>query len=217
MRSSRLRLFLVLVICSFADLSSGLCLSFGQESPRQDSRKLSCNAGNLNFACPEGFKLIPAGSQQDLALLFKKKYGLGLFVVAPGAEFDERRLMTDVTKTALANFFPKESQAFSWRPMNYSGSVSKYEVGGGMAKGFNGKLSVVIKYRRIRVNEKDIFVGYVAEFGKGGEAKQFFEGAGYGDSLAGCNEAVEVIYSITNEKVDEDHFPCELVVPSPAG
>ncbi len=217
MHNSSLRLVLVIVICSFACLSSGVGLSLGQKSSRQGSQKLSCKAGNLSFACPEGFKLIPIESEKNLALLFQKKYGLGLFVITPDSGFDEQKLMSDVTKAALSNFFPKESQSFSWKPINYSGSVSKYEVGGDMVKGFNGKLSVVIKYRHVKVKGKDIFVGYVAEFAKRNEAKEFFEGAGYGDSMAGCNAAVEVIYSITGEKIDEDHFPCELVVPAPAG
>ncbi len=217
MHSSNLRPVLLIAICSFAYLSSGMNLSLGQKSSDQSLQKLSCKAGNLSFACPEGFKLMPVESDKNLALLFQKKDGLGMFVIAPDTGFDEQKLMGDVTKTALAKFFPKESQSFSWKPINYSDSVSKYEVGGGMVKGFNGRLSVVIKYRHVKANGRDIFVGYVAEFSKGSEAKEFFEGAGYGDSMAGCNAAVEVIYSITGEKIDEDHFPCELVAPAPAG
>jgi hypothetical protein len=174
------------------------------------ARTSACAVGDIRFVCPKGFKPLSADSKQPLALFFRKQYGLGLFVASPEAGFDEQRFMTDLTKTTLAKMFPKESQTYSWKPINFSDWVSKFEVGGGMVLGFNGSLSVLIKYRHIRVKGKEVIVGYAAEFGRGAEAKESFERSSGGDSAPGCIASVEVIYSITGEKIDEKKPPCTL-------
>jgi hypothetical protein len=204
------RICMATVICCFV---FGASLSFGQSASRQRSKKSSCNVGDITFVCPKGFKPLPVESDRKFSLLFRKEYGLGLFVALPESGFDEQKFMSDVTKTTLAQIFPKESQAFAWKPLNFSDSVSKYEVGGGMAQGFNGALSVLVKYRHLKFKDKDILVGYVAEFGRGAEAKESFERGLGGDSMPACNASVEVIYAITGEKVDENNPPCTLVVP----
>jgi hypothetical protein len=216
MRDTNLRLVRAIAFCSFVCLLTGANLTFGQKPSRQGSQK-SCRAGKLSFVCPEGFKSVSTESEQNFALLFHKKQKLGLFVAMPERDFDERKVASDATKTALAKFYPEESQAWRWKPVNYSDTVSKYEVGGGMVEAFNGDLLVVIKYRRVKVNDKEIFVGYVANIIRGKEAQDSFEGAGYTDSLAGCNAAVEVIYSFTGEKINEEDPPCVFVTSRPVG
>jgi len=205
------RIFMVTVICCFV---LGASLSVGQTASRQSSKKSSCNVGDTAFVCPKGFKPLPVESEQKFSLLFRKEYGLGLFVASPESGFDEQKFMSDVTKTILVKIFPKELQSFAWKPLRFSGAVSKFEVGGGMAQGFNGTLSVLVKYRHLKFKDKDILVGYVAEFGRGAEAKESFERGLGGDSMPACNASVEVIYSITGEKIDENNPPCTLVAPA---
>jgi len=190
----------------------------GQKYSRRDLQKDSCKAGGVSFVCPEGFQALPVEEgQQNIALFFQRKYNLGLFVIGPEAGYDEQKLLSDATNTSLAKFFPKESSSYDWKPMDYSDSVSKFEIGGGMTKGFNGKLVVIVKYRHIKVDHKELFVGDIAQFFEGSEAKDFFQQDKYGDSIVGCDSAVEVIYSVTGEKLDEENRPCAVVTRIPAG
>ena len=173
-----------------------------------------CTSGDLHFACPQKFKPVPIESAQPFAFFHYKKYDVGLFVASPAPGFDERAYMTNVTKTTLAKMFPKESQTFSWKPVDFSGSFSKFEVGGGMVLGFNGSLGVLIKYRHVKFNAREIIVGYTSEFGRSSEGKEAFERGLGGDSMPGCYATVDVIYSITGEKMPENN-PCDLVVTIP--
>ncbi len=202
-----MRLFLVMVVCCFVLMTA---LGFGHSS----SEKQSCSVAQTHFVCPKGFKSISVDDKR-IALFSKKKYGLGLFVAAPESGFDEGKFMSDLTKTTLAKIFPKESQTYSWKPINFSDRVSKFEVGGGMVQGFNGKLSVLIKYRHLKFSGQELIVGYAAEFGRGSDAKESFERGLGGDSMPGCNAIVEIVYSITSEKIDESNPPCELIVSLP--
>ena len=165
---------------------------------------------DLHFACPKNFKPLPLEAAQQFTLFYWKKYDVGLFVASPPSGFDERTFMTNVTKTSLTKMFPKESQAFSWKPVDYSGRISKFEIAGGVAQGFNGSLGVLIKYRRLKFNGREIIVGYASEFGKGVEAKEAFGRGLGGDSMPGCYAVVDVTYSITGEEMPENN-PCDLI------
>ena len=83
-----------------------------------------------------------------------------------------------------------------------------------MAQGFNGSLGVLIKYRRLKFNGRDIIVGYASEFGRGAEAKEaFVRGLG----VIRCRDVMRSwmsIYSITGEKMPENN-PCDLVGRDP--
>jgi hypothetical protein len=186
-------------------------LSFLLVWPSTEAKPSKCTFATLRFACPEGFKSLPLESQQSFALFHQKKYGVGLFIASPESSFDEPTFITKVTRTTLAKMFPKESQKYAWKPVDFSGSVSKFEIGGGMARGFNGSQGVLIKYRHLQFNGKEIIIGYAAEFGRGLQGKESFDRGLGGDSMPGCYAAVDVIYSITGEKMPDDN-PCDLVV-----
>lgn len=173
-----------------------------------------CSVGDVRFACPKNFKPVPLEPSQQFALYYWKKYDVGLFVASPPSGFDESVFMTNVTKTSLAKMFPKESQAFSWKPVDYSGRISKFEIGGGVAQGFNGSMGVLIKYRHLKFNGREIIVGYASEFGRGVEGKESFGRGLGGDSMPGCYGVVDVTYSITGEKMPENN-PCDLIVSVP--
>jgi hypothetical protein len=173
-----------------------------------------CAIGDLHFACPKNFKPVPLQSAQQFSLFYWRKYDVGLFVASPPSDFDERAFMTNVTKTSLAKMFPKESQAFSWKLVNYSGRISKFEIGGGVAQGFNGSVGVLIKYRHLKLNGREIIVGYASEFGKGVEGREAFGRGLGGDSMPGCYAVVDITYSITGEKTPENN-PCDLIVSLP--
>ena len=185
-------------------------LSFLLALPFVAAKPSKCSFANISFACPQGFKSLPIEPRQSFALFHQKKYGVGLFVASPDSGFDEQTLMTNVIKTTLAKIFPKESQTYAWKPVTFSGGVSKFEIGGGMAQGFNGSQGVLIKYRQLKFNGREIIVGYVAEFGRGLQGKEAFGRGLGGDSMPGCYAAVDLIYSITGEKMPENN-PCDLI------
>src|SRR5580765_528109 len=103
-----------------------LMLTFGSAIGANVS---DCSVGDVHFACPKNFKPLLLEPKQPFALYYWKKYNVGLFVASPSSDFDESAFMTNVTKTSLAKMFPHESQAFSWKPVNYSGRISKFEIG----------------------------------------------------------------------------------------
>lgn len=188
--------------------------AFGQQASHLTSKKSSCSAGTVTFTCPKDFKSLPIESKENLSLLFHRKNNLGLFVAIPESGFNEQKFMSEVVRTALTDMFPKESPEYAWKPFHYTDSVSKYEVSSGMVRGFNGALDVLITYRHIKVNGKEIFVGYVSGLGKGKEAEESFERGAITVDMNGCNASAEVIYSITGEKVDENNLPCSLITPA---
>jgi hypothetical protein len=63
----------------------------------------------------------------------------------------------------------------------------------------------------LKFNGREIIVGYTSEFGRSAEGKEAFERGLGGDSMPGCYATVDVIYSITGEKMPENN-PCDLVV-----
>jgi hypothetical protein len=209
------RLYMGTAIYCLMYLLAGPSLSFGQN--RKAAPKSSCAAGSVAFKCPKGFKSLPTESDLNLALMFHKDYNLGLFVAAPESGQDAQKFLNDVVKRALAKFFPKESDAYVWKlPADLSpDKVSKYEIGSVLTKGFNGTSTVYFRYRRLAVRGEDLFVGYIGKDSEGKKAKEFFEGDGSADSMSGCDATVELIYSITGEKINEDDPPCVIVTSTP--
>jgi len=126
-----------------------------------------CSVGDVRLACPKNFKPVPLEPAQQYNLYYWKKYNVGLFVAAPAPGYDESKFMANVIKTSLAKMFPKDSQDFDWKGVRYSGRISKFEIDGTIAQGFNGTLGVLIKYRRLKFNGRDIVVGYASDFGRG--------------------------------------------------
>jgi hypothetical protein len=94
-----------------------ITLGFSLAGSTIGAKPRDCAFGDLHFACPKNFKPVPLESAQGFALFYWKKYDVGLFVAPPRSDFDERAFMTNVTKTSLAKLFPKESQAFFWKPV----------------------------------------------------------------------------------------------------
>jgi len=173
-----------------------------------------CSVGNVRFACPKNFKQVPLEPTQEFGLYYWKKYNVGVFVAAPGAGYDESEFMANVIRTSLARVFPKDCQQFSWKGVPYSGRISKFEIDGTIAQAFNGSLGILIKYRRLKVNGRDIIVGYASDFGRDAEAKEAFDRGLGGDSMPGCYAAVDITYSITGEKMPA-HNPCDIVASVP--
>ena len=171
-----------------------------------------CSVGDVRFACPKNFKQVRLEPAQQFGLYYWNKYEVGLFVATPASGYDESKFMANVIRTSLARMFPKDSQEFSWKGVPYypSSRISKFEIDGTIAQAFNGSLGVLIKYRRLKFNGREIIVGYASDFGRGTEAKENFDRGLGGDSMPGCYAALETIYSITGEKMPENN-PCDII------
>jgi hypothetical protein len=196
-----LRVFSVVVLCSLALVSSTF------------SQKRTCKLGNSEFACPRGLRRIAIDPPGNHQLFLGKDFAL--FAAVPVSQDNDPTFVGELTKVALAKLFPTQSQNFVWKQLKYGEPVSKFEVRGGTSLGFNGAIGVVVKYRHVKVSAKELLVGYVAQLGRGADAKEVFDrglGADSVASLDGCSASVEVIYSITGEKVNENNSPCSLDV-----
>lgn len=189
-------------------ISFALVLAIGLAAPGNTS---DCSVGDVHFVCPKNFKRVSLDATQEFALYHWKKYNVGLFVASPPSGYDQSKFMTNIIKTSLAKIFPRDSQDFSWKGVPYSGRISKFEIDGSIVQGFNGSLGVLIKYRRLKLNDRDIIVGYASEFGRDLEGREAFGRGLGGESMPGCYAAVAAIYSTTGEKIPEEN-PCDLVV-----
>jgi hypothetical protein len=164
---------------------------------------------------PKDFALLPRGENENALFMYDKHDRLGLFIAVPPAPFKEDELVSTLIDTGISKFFPKEPHTYVWKPSSDYQKISKFEVGGGKTQGFNKRQRVLVLYRHLVVDRKDVWVGYVAEFDRGKEAAQMFNVSLGGESMPGCNATVEMIFSITGEKISEGHFPCELIAIRP--
>ena len=208
------RLFIFTAIyCLTAVLVTNEALA--QKSSSEKARqKTSCKAGNISFTCPNDFVSLPVEPEQKAILLFHNSKRYGLLVVEFEPDSNPYRLVNDIAVASLLKFFPTEKQEFIWKylaiPEEGLKSVSKYEVDGTEAIGFNGKIAVLFKHYQLKFKDKNFVIGYISEFGKGEEAKQRFEEDFVGDSMIACKPFVKLIYSITGEKEDRKNPPCIL-------
>jgi len=191
------------------------CLILWTSAISQRITRKGCRVGEAEFSCPKNFTRAPLEPASRFAIFIRNKPGVGLFVASPEPGFDEQRLIDEIIKATLARAFPKESLTFQWKRLKAMDHISRFESAGGVLHGFNGELLVQIKYRRIRVRDREFLIGYTAELGRGAQAKESLEIASGADSLesiAGCQAIVEIIYSITDEKIDRANDPCSLDV-----
>jgi hypothetical protein len=139
-----------------------------------------------------------------------------MFVAIPAAPFDEEKLLSTLTNSSLSNFFPRETQTFEWRQFEGHRKISKFEIGGAQSMGFNKSGLIIVRYHHFRFASQDIFLGDLFQWTEGNAKEVFNKGLG-GESMQGCNDMVEVIYSITGESNDQTNSPCDLVAISPSG
>ena len=192
------------------------CLLVGAHHPSAIQKKYA-RATSLNgfkFRIPKGHVAIPGNEIPDSVFLFSKKHKEGFFLSVPAAKFDEVELTNRNTTVALKKFFPEASQDYAWKPLADRRTVSKFEVGASKTMGFNNRELVIVQVHHFQVNGKEIFVGDLFKWSNGDEKEIFARGLG-GESMQGCNDLVEIVYSVTGEKIDETNSPCELIAILP--
>jgi hypothetical protein len=169
--------------------------------------------GGVTFQCPKYFRCEPVRLDDATVFLPHRSYPLGLFVVAPA------KATTDAELNALAGrvatqLFPEPAGTYQWKLVEKRDKISKSEVDGAQLQGLLGDFRVSVVYRRLRVRDADLIVGYVFRFGKGPKEVRHFERNLGGDSLPGFDASAELISSITGERI-EDLNPGFVPLPAP--
>ncbi len=169
----------------------------------------------ITFARPKRYALLPSDTG-NVIFMYNKNLREGLFIAALSAPFNQE-VITNLIKTSVGKSFPKEPQTWVWKQAGDYQKISNFETGGGKSLGFNKKHLVVAQYRHLVFEKKGILVGYVYEGSKGKQAEEEFN-MDYGsgtvvmvDPITVCDDSVEIIYSITGEKIDENNPPCGLL------
>jgi hypothetical protein len=208
---SACQVFLACILLAYAPLS----LSRGMRTlgePKRGPKKATVNG--VAFSIPKGYVAIPQTKTENSLFLFYRKYSEGIIVAVPGSLFDEATLLNSLTEAGLSTFFPEKSNNLQWKRLADYKKFSKFEIGGAQAMGYNKKDLFIVHSHHFRAHEKDIFIIDLFKWDNGGAADMFLGGLG-GESMQGCNDMVEIIYSITGEKIDDTNSPCELIAVSP--
>ena len=216
---NRVRAFLsVLFIFAFA------CAADAQGSNKKSSQKRTvpspvlCRINGLAFQCPKGFTSFFKNEEAGLWLFREntdKKFGL--FVSVPKTTFSENDLFDDLTKTVLAKIFPTQPQNYEWAASETvqfpdNEPMSKNQISSKTVKGYNKRHLVLGNLRHIAFNEKHFVVGYFIETDKGKDAAEQFENNFADAGYVTCNSQLQLIYSVTGEKLKKDEDPCEVTV-----
>ncbi len=169
----------------------------------------------MKFPIPKGYVAVQGTEVENSIFLFYKKYNEGLFISVPSATFNEFELLNSNTEIALNEFFPGSSQAYKWKPLNDRRKISKFEIGTSKAMGFDKKNLVILQVHHFLVAGRHLFIADLFKWTHGDLNQRFAMGLG-GESMQGCNDLVEIVHSITGEKIDDTNSPCELIALSPA-
>lgn len=167
---------------------------------------------------PQGYEWVNTQSPGNSYYFYDGKHREGMVVVVPPGPFVEPELLKTLKDDCLSTFFMQKkpaTQSYQWKVADTLRKVSKFEVGGGLAKGFNNNHLLVFEYRHIVFDHRDVFVGTIFEARKGKPAAAMFQGEETAMSMTTCGAAAELIYSFTGEKIDPERRPCELTANVP--
>ncbi|MCY7347121.1 MAG: hypothetical protein LH614_12975 [Pyrinomonadaceae bacterium] len=202
-------LFLVIFLCStfFADAQTK------RAKVKSQAAKVTavCKSNKVSFPCPEEYKIVLNGN--DSTGIFSAQnleFGYSVFLIAPKDNFDKPTLMTDAIKTLLKTLYPKKSQNYRWKDVEFANkkASSKFEINKKSSIGFNGNQIVTIDYRHILFEGKNVVAGTIVNgFFEGYQAESEFNEGRY-TTNGGCFDAVKIIHSITSEKDSDELDPC---------
>jgi hypothetical protein len=194
---------------SFLLLSFGFALaqSYSQDPGHKEKGEIA----GTEFSVPNGFNL---ERSSDLKVAFMRHENiehLALFVSVSEKQADDKYL-TKFSNTLVSLLFPNEKD-FRWKVLPSISGVkrSKYQTAAGNTKGFNQKKFFQIDYKILKVNNREIIVGYITKLGEDNEAKFLFStDRPMGGSVLGWHAQAHIIASITGERYEEVNPPTTL-------
>ena len=191
----------VLVVLVFVGLSSRI--SSAQLRSQDPGHKENAEVAGIQFSVPKSFTL-ESSSDSRVAFMRHNKYDLALFVAVPEQQVDDKYL-TALSNTLVSKLLPKH-EAFRWKllPSESDSKVSKFQTSSGNTKGFNDKSLFQTDYITVRINEREILVGYITQLGQfSNDAKYLFDLKGVaGMSMPGWYAQAHVLASVTGEKYE---------------
>ena len=155
-------------------------------APQRTSTRSERGTQSVAYVVPEGYAAVDGVSDDTVTLLAEPKYHSGLFVAALPSEADRAGLMRTVQERVAASGVADGPQTFEWalgRAPTGDQRASTYEVFNERRQGFNGQSRVVVQYRQIRKDGRDVLTGYYYVSGTGDDAERQFQSNSQGDSM----------------------------------
>lgn len=212
------RIFTVfLLVVSTAALAAGQLMDL---SAMQDpGHKEYSEVAGVKFSIPVGFDLRQPAPGADLAYMHDRRSSLGLYVAVPGAKPVDDAYVTSVSKTVAALALPGAGD-LKWKFVffNEETGASKFQTASGVAKGLSGKTYIQIDYLAVKVEGREVLIGYVTQSGSypGSNLKEMFSADGPGGlSMPAWYAHAHVVASVTGEKYRELNPGIRLVTPTP--
>lgn len=180
-------------------------------------KSLGCRSGTFAFKCPKDYKVLLSGMGTDrLFFANNPTYKYGVFAVFQPSD----TAMSDALPKILKVFLPKSSQQFEWKDVEADPrKSSKYEVESKRRIAIDKPISsyVTLEYRLIEYNGKRLLSGTVVDgyLGPIGIRESFDEGTH--TTNGGCFDSVDIIATLTKEKVDEEMGPCFFTITMSPG
>jgi hypothetical protein len=151
----------------------------------------------VKFVVPAGFQLEPSESHK-LEFMRSRSESVGLFVTLAERQVNDKYL-TDLSNELVARL-RREQDRFRWKILGtLEPSLSRYQTNRGIIKGLKGKTFVQVDYVVVKVQNKDIVVGSIAQFGEERTATFLFDVEGREYSVLGWQALFQLISSVTGE------------------
>ena len=131
---------------------------------RVTKKSAICKLNDISFPCPKEYKIVLNGNNSTGIFLAQSlEFDYSVFVIAPKDNFDKENLTADTTKILLKTLYPKESQNYRWKDVEFANKKvsSKFETGKKSSIGFNGNQIVTVDYHYISFKDKNFVVGTI--------------------------------------------------------
>lgn len=189
-------------------------------SPRQTSGVMTTGAQEVAYTTPDGYSEVANQSTDGITLFSNERYHNGLFVATLPSEAARANLMLAVQERVARVAASGESQVFDWAPNTAptgNQPASAYEVFNERRHGFNGESRIVVQFRQIRKDGRDLLTGYYYVSGNGAEAAQQFRGNSVGDSAGAGADWAKLVGSLIGEEPRNMSAPPPPAGPPPPG
>jgi hypothetical protein len=207
-------LFIFAAILSLTSLTFSQNKNANRKSQTVD-QTVNCKSNEFSFPCPKEYKIVLNGTGSTGLFLAKNlEFDYSVFVVAHESSVDKEKLLTEVTTTILKTLYPKDSQVYRWKDVEFQNNkaTSKFETRKKLSLGFNENQLVTVDYGHISFKNKNLIAGtIVVGFFKGEAAVGDFELGRY-TTNGGCSDAVKIIHTFTGEKGSEELNPCGFTI-----
>jgi hypothetical protein len=210
---ARISSVLILILFGAGLASAQLDLSALQDP----GHKAYSSVGDVKFSVPNEFEL-NSSPGAGLAYMSYIRSPLGLFVAVPETPVNDEYLAS-LTQTVAALFLA-DIKNYKWKvvPSNGKHKVSKFQTASGFGKGLAGKSYIHIDYVAVKIENRDVLIGYILKSGAEFEssAKVLYEMNDQGlFSMSGWYAQAHVIASVTGERYRDINPGTTLSVPVP--